>query len=85
MKFFREEMLKCLREGKVNLTFTKVDGTDRVMNATLVEKYIPQDQRPTSHDNARKESDTAIRVFDVDLNSWRSFRVDSVKKFSPVE
>lgn len=81
MKFTREDMVKLLGTNKVNVTFTKVDGTERVMECTLNETYIPTEQRPKTEN---KYAESTIRVFDTVLLAWRSFRVDSVKDFKIV-
>lgn len=81
--FTRDEMAKYLAEGSATVTFTKVDGTERVMNCTTNNAKIPSDQRPSELDSTRKVSLETLRVFDTDIQSWRSFRVDSVKSFTP--
>lgn len=65
-----------LQSEKVEITFVKKDGSERVMNCTL--KDIPADKAPKG--SGKKESDDAIAVFDLDKNEWRSFRFDSVKR-----
>jgi hypothetical protein len=85
MNFTRDDMLGFLRSGKCEVIFTKTDGTTRIMNSTLLEDLIPTDQRPVQvaeGTTVRKESLDTIRVFDTDLQAWRSFRVDSVKAFT---
>jgi hypothetical protein len=63
------------------ITFTKKDGTERSMRCTLVESRIPQDKTPKSEQTpASQTSGSAVRVFDTELNEWRSFRWDSVTK-----
>ena len=81
-----EEIVNTLREGVVNLSFTKVkDGEVREMKATLVSDMIPADKMPKTDANANTEKNQlAVRVFDLDLNDWRSFRVDSLLTFSAV-
>lgn len=84
--FTRDEMVKFLGKGKVNVVFTKVDGTERVMNCTMNSAFIPTDQhvKPLAEGaTPRKESLDTVRVFDTDILAWRSFRVDSVKAFTP--
>ena len=80
------EIVDTLREGVVNLSFTKVkDGQVREMKATLVSDMIPEDKMPKTDANANTEKNQlAVRVFDLDLNDWRSFRVDSLLTFSAV-
>ena len=88
MNFTRDDMVNFLRQGKSTVVFTKVDGTERVMKCTLNESFMPSEQRPTppvEGSKPRQESLEAIRVFDTDIQAWRSFRVDSVKAFTPSE
>lgn len=77
----RDEMLNALREGVVNLSFEKVkDGAVRVMNATL--RDIPEEKMPkggTVDQSVGGES--TLRVFDVDIQEWRSFRIDKLISF----
>jgi hypothetical protein len=79
-----DEIVNTLRESVVNLSFTKVkDGEVRNMKATLVSDMIPADKMPKTDANANLEKNqVAVRVFDLDLNDWRSFRVDSLLTFS---
>jgi hypothetical protein len=53
------------------------------MHCTLQESIIPAlnvDQTTTT--KKRMENDGVIRVWDLDKQSWRSFRWDSIKAFS---
>tara|TARA_B100001564_G_scaffold174919_1_gene147211 strand:- start:106 stop:375 length:270 start_codon:yes stop_codon:yes gene_type:complete len=81
-----DEIVNTLREGVVNLSFTKVkDGEVRQMKATLVSDKIPADKMPKTDANENlKKNQTAVRVFDLDLEDWRSFRVDSLLTFNAV-
>jgi len=68
-----------LHIGPATVTFTKADGTDRVMNCTLEESKLPkvvikEGSKP------RKESTTSMRVFDLEKNEWRSFTLKKVKQ-----
>jgi hypothetical protein len=72
----REALIKRLRTNPTTtVTFTKVDGSKRVMNCTLMEGHIPV-MESTSE---RKENKDVVVVFDLDKGQWRSFRVDSVQ------
>ena len=78
-----EQIVNALRLGVVNLSFTKVkDGAVREMRATLVSDQIPEDKRPKT-DKAPNNEEVACRVFDLDVNEWRSFRYDSLSTFLP--
>jgi hypothetical protein len=76
----REWLRELLRERVVGVTFTKKDGTERVMQATLSESFIPQADRSENSTNIRKKSDEALAVWDTEAQGWRSFRWDSVKQ-----
>jgi len=64
------------------VTFTKKDGTERAMRCTLVEGRIPTEHKPTTEasNSTRKNSGSALAVFDTEKSEWRSFRWDSVTK-----
>jgi hypothetical protein len=74
----REEMLNLLREGICYVEFEKKDGTIRKMNCTINQTLIPEDKIPKEN---VEYANSVIRVFEVPEDQWRSFRVDSVKKF----
>lgn len=80
----RDEMIEALKKGRVNVTFTKKDGTERKMICTLQEDRIPPvflNGTEQFEYKTRKQNLDVIPVFDLDIQEWRSFRVDSVKKF----
>ena len=64
----------------LRIMFTKKDGTERTMRATLVESRIPVEKQPKSETQVSQTAGSAIRVFDSEAQEWRSFRWDSVKK-----
>jgi hypothetical protein len=77
-KYSRADLLEALRNNKVVVTFTKVDGTVRDLYCTLKNDLIPTDKAP-KNEKPIKENDSVIRVFGLDQsNGWRSFRVASV-------
>lgn len=70
-----------LQTETVTVTFTKKDGTERVMNCTTNPAIVPkvevkEDAKP------RKVSETTMRVFDTDIKEWRSFTTKSIKHLS---
>jgi hypothetical protein len=81
---FKNWTLGLLRDANTKdlcVTFTKKDGTERAMQCTLAESRIPSDKIPKSDGTvAGQGSDAAARVFDTEINEWRSFRWDSVTK-----
>jgi len=70
----KDWLLGLLRSEIVELTFTKKDGTERVMNCTLCDNFLPETGL-VGH-GASKD---AVKVFDTDKQAWRSFRWESVK------
>lgn len=73
-----------LKYDTIEITFTKLNGEQRVMNCTQNLAYIPEDKHPIKKEidesapvQPETES-TAIRAFDLDKGEWRSFRKDSV-------
>ena len=62
--------------NKVTVTFTKKDGSVRVMNCTLDPSILPE----YVETEARKKAvnDDILAVWDLDALAWRSFRWDSV-------
>lgn len=77
-----QEMVENLLSiGETTITFTKTDGTERVMRCTLSESLIPLESAPKG-DSTRKQSNEIRRVYDLDSNGWRSFRWDSIIEVS---
>ena len=70
----RKWLAGMLEQSIVEVTFTKKDGTERVMNCTLLEDYLPE-----TTGAGRSAGSDALAVFDVDADGWRSFRWDSIK------
>jgi hypothetical protein len=73
-----------LKETPVTITFTKKDGTERVMKCSLDPKLLPklEPKAITEDKKPRKESTTSMRVFDLEKNEWRSFTIKSIKRIS---
>jgi hypothetical protein len=72
-----------LHINPVTVTFTKKDGTERVMRCTLQPELLPKVELKEGA-KPRKESSASIRVFDLDKNEWRSFTVKSIKNIQTV-
>jgi hypothetical protein len=70
-----------LQTETVTVTFTKKDGTERVMNCTTNPDIVPKVEIKEGS-KPRKQSETTMRVFDTDIKEWRSFTVKSIKHLS---
>ena len=77
---FREWFQGVLRNERVNVCFTKADGTERWLHCTLHPELIPVVEKTDAPQ--RKVSESAQSVWDIDKQEWRSFRWDRVKEFS---
>jgi len=64
----------------VTVTFTKQDGTERVMNCTLKPELLPEAKPLQEGKTPRKESTTSIRVYDLEKQEWRSFTTKNVTR-----
>jgi hypothetical protein len=71
----RDELKANLRNQDAKVTFTKVDGTERVMRCTLRDDALPVSESTTT----TSRSPDVLSVWDLDKSAWRSFRFDSVK------
>ena len=67
----------------VCVTFTKKDGSERVLRGTLAESRIPADKRPKAEGNTSTAD--SQKIFDLDIGEWRSFRWDTVKNIDVKE
>ena len=75
---FNNWLKDALKTNTAEVTFTKKDGTERVMKCTLKEDVLPvvESKEPST----RKTNDANLAVFDVEANGWRSFTVRAVKR-----
>ena len=85
----REWLRELLSESVVKVIFTKKDGSERVMNCTLSENLIPKapihatnTNNPIDFPKTKKINTEVQPVFDIEAQSWRSFRWDSIKQIN---
>ena len=76
---FSEWLKGMLYIGPATVTFTKTDGTERVMECTLETDKLPKVEIKEGA-KPRKESTTSMRVFDLEKNEWRSFTLKNVRR-----
>lgn len=79
MAIDRKQLLTLLFQGPVVVTFTKKDGTQRVMKCTLHEDAVVPYEKTT--DRVKQQNDSVCPVWDLDKQQWRSFTYDSVMEF----
>jgi len=77
-EIFFDRIKEILHTQELKITFTKKDGTERVMRCTLDPNKLPV-QESTEIKTERKVSTETMAVFDLDVQGWRSFTKKSVK------
>ena len=82
----RQEIVAKLSQGIHNITFTKVDGTERTMPCTLDPTILPTVELIESEEKKipRKLNMDTLRVFVTDIQEWRSFRIENLKSIEGV-
>ncbi len=81
MIFTKANLIETLQNNIVTVTFTKVNGQERIIKCTLLSEHIPN--APTANGKTLiDESNSVIAVWDLENNGWRAFRVEGVKSIS---
>jgi hypothetical protein len=84
----REEMVKLLKRGAVDITFTKVDGSLRTMRSTLNPAHMPPQMKNEDLEAAethRKENPDVLPVWSINDLGWRSFRLENILSAQYIE
>ena len=76
------EWLKgMLASSEATITFTKLDGTERVMKCTLEPGKLPVVELKEGAKPRKETTSTkALRVFDLEKNEWRAFTIKNIKR-----
>ena len=73
----KESIANLLRNHDASITFTKKDGTTRVMKCTLREGVaIPYEKKT---DRVREAKEDILPVWDLEADSWRSVTVSTIQ------
>jgi hypothetical protein len=89
----RDWVRSLLQKQPITVTFVKADGTDREMRCTLNPEELPEVVQTGPVDGIVSESKkprkdpkdpdpAVIKVYDLEAKSWRSFRMDRLKKIT---
>lgn len=74
----KKSVLTMLKEGEVEVVFTKVDGTERRMRCTLHESHLPE-RDPDAADKPRRiRPEELIAVWDTEKQDWRSINISTI-------
>ena len=76
----RNELIKLLQKEIVEVTFTKLNGDERIMPCTLVESFFPDPKKV-----ATQKNDKVVAVWAIESKGFRSFRYDRVKSIKVLE
>lgn len=79
----RTQIVESLHHGICEVSFTKADGSERVMKCTLSKSYLPPDTRQVLTEEGTRNPNI-VNVWDTEANGWRSFAIDRVKSFNKV-
>ena len=74
----KQELADKLRENIANVTFTKKDGTERVMKCTLKEGVAIPHERKT--DRVKEPKDDLLPVWDIEAEAWRTITIPNIIK-----
>ena len=82
----RDGIISILKFDVVEVTFTKADGSERLMKCTLQKSIVPAATKtdPLSQKKVREVNEQVLPVWDIDKSAWRSFRVENVTNFRTV-
>lgn len=82
LKLFKKWLKSHLAFGPVTVTFTKKDGTERVMECTTSTSLVPQEPIAEGVEPKREKkiNEEVCPVYDLEAKHWKSFRWDSIKQ-----
>ncbi len=81
----REQIQSLLQENVCAVTFTKVNGEQRIMPCTLMPNLLPPAPVVEKAKPARPEPVDTMSVWCTDQNAWRSFRLENVQTLRILE
>lgn len=83
LTLYKRALQAILRTGEVQIVFEKVDGSVTVRRGTLQSRMITENapavlKTETDGQAKRAENMESIRFFDLDINEFRTFRMDNL-------
>lgn len=72
----RKWLTSALRDGPLEVVFTKSDGTERTMYCTLQEGVVVPHEKKT--ERVKQGHDDVLPVWDLEKKAWRSFKLDAI-------
>jgi len=77
----KEKLKQLLQKNVLEIKFKKIDGSERIMNCSLIQEIIPISENKTPK-KAKPENENVLAVWDLEKDAFRSFRVDSLIGYS---
>ena len=79
---FADYMRGYLAENTATVTFTKKDGTTRVMRCTRDSNVIPAEKlaKEDPAKPAKTPTGDAVQAFDLDIGEWRAFNTGNITR-----
>ena len=74
----RAELQQALSKLNADITFTKKDGTERVMKCTLRSDVVVPYEKKTGI--VREGKDNIMPVWDLEASAWRSVNLETIKE-----
>lgn len=77
----RDDILSDLRDNVAEVSFKKLDGTDRKMRCTLRSDLLPNryNEDHMMQEHRKPGNEKVLVVWDLDSKSWKSFHVENVQ------
>lgn len=75
---------EALSTGKIFVTFIKADGSKREMTCTTDSTMIPSEFLSEDSDEDHVYNTDLYKVFDLNLQAWRSFRGNRVISWNKI-
>lgn len=73
---FKSNIQNLLRMWEAKITFTKKDGTERVMRCTLKEGVVVPHEKTT--DRVKQPKDDLLSVWDIESQGWRTITIPNI-------
>ncbi len=77
----KSELIEQLQTGVYEVTFTKVNGDNRIMPCTLMGDYLPEFDTKLKEPNPVDTDLDRISVWCTDANAWRAFKPSKLISF----
>ena len=76
-ELLRSEIVTALQESVCSVTFVKADGTERVMECTLMTHHLPA-REDNGTKTKTKRTPMNIVAWDLEKGDWRSFNIKNL-------